>query len=186
MQFDNLIIISVLLLSLEILRKNEVRLVVEEWTGGQEFLMDNKPDTDDQVYEKNPITAIRRKELNKTVTTVSVIGNLPRLGCCTTLSISSSGVTAKWYPHVLGVYKLQAEEERLLYKMVDSQKYLSRPSKGIKNFTWGVNPNPELTWGWIKAIFPGKCPNDVKDWAAFDKKNKRMISDKTLVISCRK
>ena len=126
MQFDNLIITSVLLLSLEILRKNEVRLVVEEWTGGQEFLMDNKPDTDDQVYEKNPITAIRRKELNKTVTTVSVIGKLPRLGCCTTLSISSSGVTAKWYPHVLGVYKLQAEEERLLYKMVDSQKYLSR------------------------------------------------------------
>lgn len=106
--------------------------------------------------------------------------------CCEKLSVSSCGLTALWWPHILGVYVLHKdhEDDRLLYKMVISEKYISRPSKGIKNFTWGVNTSPEVTWGWLRAEVAADCPEAVAVWTAWDKEVNRMSPDKSLTVTC--
>ena len=68
--------------------------------------------------------------------------------------------------------------------MVISEKYISRPSKGIKNFTWGVNTSPEVTWGWLRAEVAADCPEAVAVWTAWDKEVNRMSPDKSLTVTC--
>ena len=179
--------ISVLLLSFQVTRSQEARLgqearqVVTDWGGEKEFLHDDKPDTEINVQVKR-----------KTQTPDTELDSTPAASvthCCERVSVTSSGVTSVWYPHMLGVYTLlQQPNQHLspLYKMSQTDLFLSRPSRGGKNFTWGINPDPDLTWGWAKAVTPGTCPHNVQSWAAFDKKNKRMTPDNTLLVSCLK
>ena len=185
--------ISVLLLSFEVTRSREASLagqvsrqVVTDWGGEKEFLHDNKPDP------VKPGTEINVQVKRKTQTPDTELDNTLAASvthCCERVSVSSSGVTSVWYPHMLGVYTLLNHPHQHLsplYKMSNTDLFLSRPSRGGKNFTWGINPDPDLTWGWARAVLPGTCPDNVLSWAAFDKKNKRMTPDKTLLVSCLK
>ena len=154
------------------LRKDHIRLVVVHETvetvsdytqsiGDPEFLIENEPGSSVHVENKNT-----RQKMNKTVT------NIKKNQCCERLEISSMGITAEWYPNLLGVYTLQTEVDRQVYKMMEGEKYLSRPRKEERSYRWGVNPKPGLTWGWLKALYSEECPERVRHWAAFNKNNK--------------
>ena len=149
---------------------------------GSEFLID---DVTSYVQLVNSSLADREKykpeqKLNIAITSAS------RSSCCSRLLISSTGLTRQWYPTILGVYSLQLGDGPPVYKMLNSEKYLYRPRRGKeRRFTWGVNSSPHQAWGWVKSFLPGKCPDLMKNWAAFDPVKKKMTADPTFTVSCR-
>ena len=92
------------------------------------------------------------------------------------------------YPRVLGTYAMD-KHKRSHYKHNDKDVYLSKPSgsavsgQGV-SYTWGVNSDPDKTWGWVRAIRDGQCPEDVTQWAVYDQGRRGWTMDNTLNIRC--
>ena len=55
-----------------------------------------------------------------------------------------------------------------------------------QSYTWGVNSNPQQTWGWIRAMEAADCPHEVKHWRVWSKFNKKWIRDPSLTVVCSK
>ena len=118
----------------------------------------------------------------------AVRGEKLKASCCSQVMISSTGLTQDWYPDILGLYSLQPGPGPPVYKMEveDRARFLYRPRGGGKQrkFSWGVTNSPHLAWGWVKSFLPGKCPDLMKKWAAFDPVKKKMTADPTFRVSC--
>ena len=105
--------------------------------------------------------------------------------CCSTIELSSKEETTyKMHPNVLGTYHLSGDGDKIFYKKLDKNIFLSRPSTHGKAYTWGVNSNPDKTWGWVRAVTNASCPTNIDKWVVFDKTKNRWTEDRTLNIVC--
>ena len=161
---------------------------------GSEFLLETEDEMTSVQLVNSSVTAREKNKLeqkfNRGLSSLSSVAagkekEKIKTSCCSRVLISSSGVTQEWYSNILGVYSLQQTEEPPVYKMMGSEKFLYRPSSGKeRRFSWGVNSSPHQAWGWVKSFLPGKCPNLMRKWAAFDPVKKKMTTDPTLRVSC--
>ena len=136
------------------------------------------------IEEEKEMTIVQL--VNSSVAAKNKLEQKQKTSCCSRVLLSSTGQTQEWYPGILGVYSLQQGDGPPVYKMLNSEKYLYRPRRGKeRRFTWGVNSSPHQTWGWVKSFLPGKCPDLMKNWAAFDPVKKKMTADPTFRVSCR-
>ena len=108
--------------------------------------------------------------------------------CCLTLKISSEAETVQMYPRVLGTYKMD-KNKRSHYKNNEKNVYLSKPmgrsgTMQGASFTWGVNSDPDKTWGWVRAVRDGECPERITQWAVYDQGTRGWTRDSTLKIHC--
>lgn len=202
-----LLVVTVLLLSMELAGRDNPSMAtvqqvtpVSQWDAGSEYLREKQHHmTSVQLVNrsqsvsasgKNKLEQKFNKDLRSLAATEHHFPQASRGGamassCCSRVLISSTGLTQAWYPSILGVYSLQPGPGAPLYKMMDSQKFLYRPRRGKnRKFTWGVNNSPHLAWGWVKSGLPGKCPELLKKWAAFDPVKKHMRTDPTFRVSC--
>ena len=105
--------------------------------------------------------------------------------CCSTIELSSKEETTyKMHPNVLGTYHLSSDGDKIFYKKLNKNIFLSRPSTHGKAYTWGVNSNPDKTWGWVRAVTNASCPTNIDKWVVFDKTKNRWTEDRTLNIVC--
>ena len=53
------------------------------------------------------------------------------------------------------------------------------------SYTWGINSNPDKTWGWVRAGAGDRrqCPDLVRSWMIYDK-NQGWSVDTSFSISC--
>ena len=159
---------------------------------GSEFLIEKEQEMRIVQVVNNSVTSTEKIKLEQkfkkdlTLTSLAAPGEKNDSSCCGEVLLTSTGVTLEWYPNILGVYSLQTRGGPPLYRRRDSEKFLYRPRRGKgRHFTWGVSSSPQQTWGWLKSFLPGKCPDLLKKWAAFDPVNKKMTADPTLTVSCR-
>jgi len=104
--------------------------------------------------------------------------------CCSTIELSSNEETFKMHPGVLGIYYLSGEGDKIFYKKQNKNVFLSRPETRGKSYTWGVNNNPDKTWGWVRAVTNASCPAEIDKWVVFDKTKNRWTQDRTFEIHC--
>lgn len=103
--------------------------------------------------------------------------------CCHKIIIASNNPIL--HSNVPGSYVLQSrDDDRIIYKRTDKDVFLSQPSVGSRKFAWGVNSNPDKTWGWVRAGADGDCPDAVPVWMVFDKTTNRRTVDKHFNVSC--
>ena len=103
--------------------------------------------------------------------------------CCNAIIISSKGLLADKYPHILGEYKvLQNTTYPASYKLARKQKlFLTKPGRG---YTWGVARSVEATWGYIRSTRVTPCPATAGPWRIYNKNTLRWNVDNTLRLVC--
>ena len=53
-----------------------------------------------------------------------------------------------------------------------------------KLYSWGVNNNPNMTWGWMKAMEPADCPHQVETWRVWSSASSSWLPDDSLSVVC--
>jgi len=107
--------------------------------------------------------------------------------CCKKVHISSEKFALKEYPHMLGTYENVNKDEtkRPTYKLINGKRFLSKPENNTgKLYSWGVNINPNMTWGWMKAMEPSNCPHHVQTWRVWSSASSSWLADDSLSVVC--
>jgi len=126
-------------------------------------------------------------EFMNMVSEAADLNGIPKIQCCRKVRVSSTGVAVQLYSFMFGLYKQLPSSKQKTYRKIGSQQFLTRPGQNIssgQSYTWGVNSNPQQTWGWIRAMEAADCPHEVKHWRVWN--GQKWIRDPSLTVVCSK